>query len=120
MAEEGSAAQRSAERSAMLLCQAPLTCTHYPPLTASPPRSLCLALPCPAACCPQDPVRKEVPDAVATCQRAGITVRMVTGDNIHTAKHIARECGILTGAQQHQESGTAPAAPLHPAACAAP
>lgn len=45
----------------------------------------------------QDPVRKEVPDAVATCQRAGITVRMVTGDNIHTAKHIARECGILTG-----------------------
>ena len=46
----------------------------------------------------QDPVRKEVPDAVATCQRAGITVRMVTGDNIHTAKHIARECGILTGA----------------------
>ncbi|EFN57544.1 hypothetical protein CHLNCDRAFT_6358, partial [Chlorella variabilis] len=44
----------------------------------------------------KDPVRKEVPDAVATCQRAGITVRMVTGDNIHTAEHIARECGILT------------------------
>lgn len=37
-----------------------------------------------------------MPDAVATCQRAGITVRMVTGDNVHTAKHIARECGILT------------------------
>ena len=33
---------------------------------------------------------------MATCQRAGITVRMVTGDNIHTARHIARECGILT------------------------
>lgn len=44
----------------------------------------------------KDPVRKEVPDAVYTCQLAGITVRMVTGDNIHTAKHIARECGILT------------------------
>lgn len=44
----------------------------------------------------QDPVRKEVPDAVATCHRAGILVRMVTGDNIHTARHIARECGILT------------------------
>lgn len=44
----------------------------------------------------KDPVRKEVPDAVATCKRAGITVRMVTGDNIHTAQHIARECGILT------------------------
>ncbi len=33
---------------------------------------------------------------MATCQRAGIRVRMVTGDNIHTARHIARECGILT------------------------
>lgn len=33
---------------------------------------------------------------MATCQRAGITVRMVTGDNVHTARHIARECGILT------------------------
>ena len=44
----------------------------------------------------QDPVRQEVPDAVATCHRAGILVRMVTGDNIHTARHIARECGILT------------------------
>ena len=38
----------------------------------------------------------QVPDAVAICQRAGITVRMVTGDNIHTARHIARECGIFT------------------------
>ena len=41
-------------------------------------------------------MRKEVPDAVATCRRAGIVVRMVTGDNIHTAKSIAKECGILT------------------------
>lgn len=29
----------------------------------------------------QDPLRPEVPEAVATCQRAGITVRMVTGDS---------------------------------------
>ena len=28
----------------------------------------------------KDPVREEVPDAVATCQRAGIVVRMVTGE----------------------------------------
>lgn len=28
----------------------------------------------------KDPVRNEVPDAVATCQRAGIIVRMVTGE----------------------------------------
>ena len=45
----------------------------------------------------KDPVRPEVPEAVATCKRAGITVRMVTGDNIHTAKSIAQECGILYG-----------------------
>eukprot|EP00879_Flechtneria_rotunda_P002036 GHRR01002214.1.p1 GENE.GHRR01002214.1~~GHRR01002214.1.p1 ORF type:complete len:850 (+),score=231.92 GHRR01002214.1:2125-4674(+) len=44
----------------------------------------------------KDPVRAEVPDAVRTCQKAGVVVRMVTGDNIHTAKHIAKECGILT------------------------
>ncbi len=43
----------------------------------------------------KDPVRQEVPNAVRTCKRGGITVRMVTGDNIHTARHIARECGIL-------------------------
>eukprot|EP00735_Rhodelphis_limneticus_P008892 TRINITY_DN2361_c0_g1::TRINITY_DN2361_c0_g1_i1::g.20875::m.20875 TRINITY_DN2361_c0_g1::TRINITY_DN2361_c0_g1_i1::g.20875 ORF type:complete len:1035 (-),score=144.87,sp/P54678/ATC1_DICDI/46.38/0.0,E1-E2_ATPase/PF00122.15/1.1e-64,Cation_ATPase_C/PF00689.16/2.6e+03,Cation_ATPase_C/PF00689.16/3e+02,Cation_ATPase_C/PF00689.16/7.1e-43,Hydrolase/PF00702.21/4.4e+03,Hydrolase/PF00702.21/7.3e-27,Hydrolase_like2/PF13246.1/2.8e-18,Hydrolase_like2/PF13246.1/1.2e+04,HAD/PF12710.2/2.9e-14,Cation_ATPase_N/PF0069 len=41
-----------------------------------------------------DPVRPEVPAAVERCQRAGITVRMVTGDNILTAKDIARQCGI--------------------------
>lgn len=44
----------------------------------------------------KDVIRKEVPDAVALCQKAGITVRMVTGDNLITAKAIARECGILT------------------------
>jgi len=43
-----------------------------------------------------DPVRPDVPDAVATAQRAGILVRMVTGDNIATASAIARQCGILT------------------------
>ncbi len=40
-------------------------------------------------------MRKEVPTAVHMCKEAGIVVRMVTGDNVHTAKHIARECGIL-------------------------
>jgi len=42
----------------------------------------------------EDPVRVEVPEAVRTCQRAGITVRMVTGDNIETARSIARQCNI--------------------------
>ncbi|XP_072958999.1 probable calcium-transporting ATPase 8, plasma membrane-type [Typha angustifolia] len=44
----------------------------------------------------KDPVRPEVKNAVQTCRAAGIKVRMVTGDNINTAKAIAKECGILT------------------------
>ncbi|KAF8404887.1 hypothetical protein HHK36_009782 [Tetracentron sinense] len=44
----------------------------------------------------KDPVRPGVKESVAICRSAGITVRMVTGDNITTAKAIARECGILT------------------------
>lgn len=44
----------------------------------------------------KDPVRPGVKDAVETCLVAGITVRMVTGDNINTARAIAKECGILT------------------------
>ncbi|XP_039860811.1 plasma membrane calcium-transporting ATPase 1-like isoform X5 [Simochromis diagramma] len=43
----------------------------------------------------EDPVRPEVPEAISKCQRAGITVRMVTGDNINTARAIATKCGIL-------------------------
>jgi hypothetical protein len=43
---------------------------------------------------PQDPVRAEVPDAVAVCKRAGILVRMVTGEHVrmhaHTRTHAAR------------------------------
>ncbi|KAK4285439.1 hypothetical protein QN277_002135 [Acacia crassicarpa] len=44
----------------------------------------------------KDPVRPGVKEAVETCKAAGISVKMVTGDNIITAKAIARECGILT------------------------
>uniref|UniRef100_A0A8C5BMB6 Calcium-transporting ATPase n=1 Tax=Gadus morhua TaxID=8049 RepID=A0A8C5BMB6_GADMO len=43
----------------------------------------------------EDPVRPEVPDAIMKCQHAGITVRMVTGDNINTARAIAIKCGII-------------------------
>ncbi|KAJ3275372.1 hypothetical protein HDV01_000664 [Terramyces sp. JEL0728] len=43
-----------------------------------------------------DPLRPEVPNAVAQCQAAGVCVRMVTGDGIETAKAIARGCGILS------------------------
>lgn len=44
----------------------------------------------------KDPLRKEVAEAVRTCQRAGITVRMLTGDSLLTAKNIAKDAGILT------------------------
>jgi Ca2+-transporting ATPase len=44
----------------------------------------------------KDPLRDEVPIAVRECKTAGIVVRMVTGDNIDTARAIASECGILT------------------------
>lgn len=43
----------------------------------------------------EDPVRDEVPSAIRKCQRAGITVRMVTGDNVNTARSIAMKCGII-------------------------
>ncbi|KKY27427.1 putative calcium-translocating p-type atpase [Diplodia seriata] len=44
----------------------------------------------------QDPIRPGVPQAVAKCQHAGVCVRMVTGDNVVTAKAIATDCGIYT------------------------
>jgi len=42
-----------------------------------------------------DDGRRQVPDAIMKCRRAGITVRMVTGDNINTARSIAGKCGIV-------------------------
>jgi Ca2+ transporting ATPase len=44
----------------------------------------------------QDPLRDGIPQAVGRCKKSGITVRMVTGDNIDTAKAIAKNAGILT------------------------
>ncbi|KAH5326968.1 calcium-transporting ATPase [Parastagonospora nodorum] len=43
----------------------------------------------------QDPLRPSVREAVKDCQHAGVYVRMVTGDNVLTAKAIAEDCGIL-------------------------
>lgn len=48
----------------------------------------------------KDIIRQEVPEAVAQCQRAGIIVRMVTGDNKVTAKAIALECNIINAENQ--------------------
>lgn len=43
----------------------------------------------------KDPLRPEIPEAVRMCKRAGIIVRMVTGDNMNTAIAIAKEAEIL-------------------------
>jgi len=45
----------------------------------------------------RDHLRDNIAESVATCQHAGIRVRMVTGDNPETARAIALESGILKG-----------------------
>ena len=50
-----------------------------------------------------DPPRTEVPDAIKACQGAGIRVVMITGDNIATAKAIAKEVGIGNGALEGRQ-----------------
>ena len=41
-----------------------------------------------------DPIRPDVPAAVAKCQSAGIGVKIVTGDTPGTATEIARQIGL--------------------------
>jgi Ca2+ transporting ATPase len=43
----------------------------------------------------RDVARDEVPAALADCKKAGITVRMVTGDNLITARAIAEEINLI-------------------------
>jgi sodium/potassium-transporting ATPase subunit alpha len=46
----------------------------------------------------EDPVRPEVPAAVARCRSAGIRVIMITGDHPHTAAAVARQIGLVDDA----------------------
>jgi Ca2+-transporting ATPase len=43
----------------------------------------------------RDPLREDVKDAVAQCRQAGIEVKMITGDNVETARAIAYEIGLI-------------------------
>lgn len=51
----------------------------------------------------QDVIRDEVPGAVDEITEAGVTVRMVTGDNLVTAKAIAIDCKLITREEKDKE-----------------
>ncbi|TFK75096.1 calcium-translocating P-type ATPase [Pluteus cervinus] len=44
----------------------------------------------------EDPLRPGVREAVAKCAKAGVSIKMCTGDNVLTARSIAQQCGIFT------------------------
>lgn len=48
-------------------------------------------------CAIEDPVRQDVPAAVEQCKRAGIEVKIVTGDTAATAAEVARKIGVWNG-----------------------
>lgn len=52
----------------------------------------------------RDPLREDVKEAVLTARKAGVTTKMLTGDNINTAKAIGAELGLLDGGKKAVES----------------
>ncbi|MEJ7843446.1 MAG: HAD-IC family P-type ATPase [Rubrobacter sp.] len=57
-----------------------------------------------------DPPRPEAVAAVAECQRAGITVKMITGDHKSTARAIGEQLGITDGSDNAAMTGAEVAA----------
>jgi Ca2+-transporting ATPase len=43
----------------------------------------------------RDPLREDVKDAIDRCRQAGIEVKMITGDNVETARAIAYDIGLI-------------------------
>lgn len=59
--------------------------------------------------CFDDPIRQGVPEAVASCQQAGVKVIMITGDHADTAKRVAENAGIkVTGVLTGEELNKIP------------
>ena len=56
-----------------------------------------------------DPVREDVPRAVEACRKAGIDIKIVTGDTPTTAREIARQIGIWTQEDSDKNIITGPA-----------
>ncbi|MFX1284790.1 MAG: HAD-IC family P-type ATPase [Promethearchaeota archaeon] len=48
----------------------------------------------------EDPIRKSVIDAIALCRRAGVKVKIITGDYRNTAINIAAKLGLFVGSDQ--------------------
>jgi Ca2+-transporting ATPase len=48
----------------------------------------------------RDPLRGDVKDAVNQCREAGIEVKMITGDNVETARAIGHEIGLIDRADE--------------------
>lgn len=55
-----------------------------------------------------DPIRPDVPDAVGECHKAGIQVKIVTGDTSATAVEIARQIGIWNDGTSPKDQITGP------------
>lgn len=53
----------------------------------------------------KDPLKEGIPEAVTSCKRAGITVRMVTGDNTETATAIAKDANIILSEYEKPQPG---------------
>ena len=57
----------------------------------------------------RDPLRDDVKDAIAECRDAGIEVKMITGDNVETARAIGYEIGLI---DRRDEPIDTPGAPM--------
>ncbi|MBW9150402.1 calcium-translocating P-type ATPase, PMCA-type [Clostridium sp. CM028] len=52
----------------------------------------------------RDPLRLDVKEAVETAKKAGVSTKMLTGDNINTAIAIGKELGLLSGKNRAVEA----------------